>query len=385
MRRLAISMIMLAIVANACAHGEGPAAVPETTAAAGASGSGSGGGSISASTTTHAPTGTAPTPTTAAAPPTTLPPVDPGTRDDPLPAGTPVTIGNWEVTVLSSTLDATEAVLAENSFNDPPDAGDQYSMVRVAVTYRGEGSASPLLDLTFGAVGDSAVTYGFADDCGVTPDGYPSLRDVFPGGTVTGNLCWGIRAADAGTLVLMAEEAFSFDDERFLLEIPAEGNDFGAPPSAGIVNAGGPAGSRGNPIPTGQAALIGSWEITVIGSAPDATDLVTAENTFNDPPNAGNQFLLVQVQATNRGIGSETPFEVMTFSAVGPSSVAYSYEDDCGVVPDPFPDFTEVFAGGTVEGNLCWSVTGDDAAALVLIVDAAFSIEDERAFFEIPR
>jgi hypothetical protein len=378
MRRPFILLIALALTAAAC--GDDDATTPTTAAVVGGGSGGSGGGSVATTSTIPGPTTTTQPATTT----TTRPPVDTGSQEAPLPPGTPVTIGNWEVTVLSSTTDATEAVLAANSFNEAP-AGDYlFTMVRVATTYLGEGSESPLFGLTFGAIGDSGVVYGFEDDCGVTPDGLPSLTEVFPGGSVAGNLCWAVSYIDAGALVLTAEAAFSLSSEPFFLGVPPEGVSFEAPVSVGIVDDGGERGSRSNPTRAGQEALIGTWEISVLGSTPDATEAVLAENDFNAPPADGRQFLMVEIQATNRGIESETPFSALTFSAVGPSAVAYGFGDSCGVIPNSFPDFEEVFAGGTITGNLCWSVATADADALLLIVDASFTIDDVRTFFQIP-
>lgn len=46
--------------------------------------------------------------------------------------GTPVNLRDaWTVTVLSIMPDATQAILKENMFNDPPKAGNQFFMARV--------------------------------------------------------------------------------------------------------------------------------------------------------------------------------------------------------------------------------------------------------------
>ena len=385
MRRLILSMLALGLVLSGCSTEDaGPMPNVTTATAPGGSGGGGGSGGSGSTTTTAPPATTTPPPTTAATTTTTVPPVETGSRDDPLPAGAPVEVGNWQVMVLSSNRDATEAVLAENPFNDPPNPGDVFTTVLVAITYLGEESESPFLGLTFGAVGPSGGDYGLEDDCGVIPDSYPGFTDVFPGGTVVGNLCWAIPETEAGRLVLTAEAAFTFDTDRFFLEIPVEGMVFEAPPSLGIVTPGGLPGSRGNPIPAGQGASVGSWQIEVVGSTPDGTDAVLAANQFNDPPPEGRSYYLVRIRATNRSIETETPFAAMTFSAVGPSAVAYGFGDDCGVAPDAFPDLESVFAGESVEGNLCWSVTSEDAAALLVIATPSFSAESERVFFEIP-
>ena len=82
-----------------------------------------------------------------------------------------VCVGNgWSVKVLRSTPDASGAVQVANQFNDPPVAGKQFYMVEVEATYKGNGkdaSQSPLLGLTFKALGPSNVAYDeSSDSCG---------------------------------------------------------------------------------------------------------------------------------------------------------------------------------------------------------------------------
>ncbi|MCY4086251.1 MAG: calcium-binding protein [Actinomycetia bacterium] len=144
------------------------------------------------------------------------------------------------------------------------------------------------------------------------------------------------------------------------------------------------AGSRANPIPVGQAATLhDSWVVTVNSVTPNATGLVLAENQFNDPPEAGRQFFIVNISATYTGQGSDW-FNSSRLEAVGPSAVAYStLGDSCGVIPGDFPDFTNVFTGGTVTGNICWSVRSSDAGSLVMFDDDVFLDDSQRVWFKL--
>lgn len=143
----------------------------------------------------------------------------------------------------------------------------------------------------------------------------------------------------------------------------------------------GAAGTRANPIPIGQTVAIGDdWELTVLSVTPDATDLVMAENSFNDPPAPGHQYLLVTVRLTYTGDDSDE-FYGWGLRAVGQSAVSYSqFEDSCGVTPDELSS-RELFTGGTIEGNLCWSVATEDADSLVLYDGDLDS--DERVYLSL--
>lgn len=136
-------------------------------------------------------------------PPPPPPPPAQGTRTNPYPVGTEVQLGDgWKMKVLSSTPDATAAVLAENQFNDPPKTGEQFYMTRVTATYVGSGSDSFDGSYRLRSVGASAVSYStFENSCGVIPDDI-SNAEVFTGGTITGNVCWAVRSSDAPSLVL---------------------------------------------------------------------------------------------------------------------------------------------------------------------------------------
>jgi hypothetical protein len=146
-----------------------------------------------------------------------------GTRDNPLPLGTTITIGapgapDWEVTVGPSTLDATEIVLAENQFNDPPEAGLQYAMLNLDATYVGETSGTPWVDISVSYVGADGVTYESYDTFAVAPDPFTDINELFPGGSGSGNVVvaipsdsaaqgtWRIGASWLGTDLFFAAE-----------------------------------------------------------------------------------------------------------------------------------------------------------------------------------
>ena len=104
-----------------------------------------------------------------------------GTRDAPVAAGETVRVGEWDVSVLSATEDATDAVLEENEFNDPPGEDKQFFIVEVSATYQGDDSEALFTGLTVTTVGDSAVAYDFEDTCGVIPDELDTFSEVFQG------------------------------------------------------------------------------------------------------------------------------------------------------------------------------------------------------------
>lgn len=142
-------------------------------------------------------------------------------------------------------------------------------------------------------------------------------------------------------------------------------------------------GTRTNPYPVGADIQLGDgWRMKVVSSTPDATAAVLAENMFNDPPRAGEQFFIARVTATYIGSGSDTFDGSYRLRAVGASSVSYStFENQCGVIPDPISS-AEVFSGGAITGNVCWAVRSSDASTLVLYDDPISSVP-KRLFFAL--
>ena len=137
-----------------------------------------------------------------------------GTRETPVPIGTTVDLGDgWQVTVMNVIPDATNAVLRENQFNDPPKTGNQFFLARIQAKYSGPNSATFNGGLRLRAVGPSSVGYStFENSPGVIPDPLPG-SEVFSGGVIEGNIGWEIKSSDASSLV-MYDNPISFGDSK---------------------------------------------------------------------------------------------------------------------------------------------------------------------------
>ncbi|WP_413450236.1 hypothetical protein AA0Y32_06155 [Georgenia phoenicis] len=109
-----------------------------------------------------------------------------GTRGAPYPVGTPVTDGEWDVT-LGVPREAWAEIQAENQFNEPPAEGMAYYLVPVTATYVGDETGLPWMDLSVQFVGSDARTY--TDSCGVIPGDLMDVDELYEGGTAEGNVC----------------------------------------------------------------------------------------------------------------------------------------------------------------------------------------------------
>lgn len=118
------------------------------------------------------------------------------------------------------------------------------------------------------------------------------------------------------------------------------------------------------------------WNVVVLEPLSNITDAVAAENQFNDPPPPDTQFMGAPIRVTYvSGPSPATLFE-LSFKAVGPSGVVVAtFDPSCGVIPNALDTFAELFEGGTVEGNVCWTVGPQDQSDLTMIVEVFFSDE----------
>jgi len=134
-------------------------------------------------------------------------------RQTPNPLATPVDVGEgWTLTVTVPAQDITDAVLAENQFNEPPPEGFRFIGVGVSFAYSGEASAAAF-EVTLNAVSDSNVAV--QPNCGVIPGEVDVFADIFSGGTADGTVCFVVPAEDVGTLTLYASTLFDGEYDFF--------------------------------------------------------------------------------------------------------------------------------------------------------------------------
>ncbi len=142
-------------------------------------------------------------------------------------------------------------------------------------------------------------------------------------------------------------------------------------------------GSRWNPVPFGQAVRVGSWEISVVQTVPDATKDVLQENPWNDPPKKDSQFYMVFVKAKYLGSSSVRFDGSYRLRALGARGVVYTtFENSCGVIPNELSD-PELFRGGQIEGSECWEVASSDVDSLVMLLEPDFLSEGKRVWFSL--
>jgi hypothetical protein len=141
-------------------------------------------------------------------------------------------------------------------------------------------------------------------------------------------------------------------------------------------------GTRANPIPIGDAARIGDWSIAVQRVAPEGTEAVLAENQFNDPPQDGRQFFLINLAATFSGANSGSVLGDLRFQPLGnrtsptpptirPAALSRTNSISPKCSPVGRSRATSVFRSSRREQSL------------LLYIEPGFSLEEERIWFAL--
>ena len=155
-----------------------------------------------------------------------------------------------------------------------------------------------------------------------------------------------------------------------------------APANFPPTSAGAAVGSRSAPIPRARTGEVDSgWTIKVVETRPDAWSVIAAADPGNVPPASGDQYYMVHVAMTYTGPAPSAQRSDVRFSTIGPSDVAYEDDASCGVIPNALSS-VDVPSGGTITGNVCWSVTDADANALLLVAQDA-SRSGDPVFFAL--
>jgi hypothetical protein len=125
------------------------------------------------------------------------------------------------------------------------------------------------------------------------------------------------------------------------------------PTSAEPSNVGNQGGSKDNPFPIGQPVSNQEWQVT-LGAPHEDWAAIAAENQFNDPPTAGMEYWIVPVTATYTGDKTGNVQFDISVKFVGSDN--RTYDDSCGVIPNPLSDVGALYKGGSAQGNVCVAV-----------------------------
>jgi hypothetical protein len=141
-------------------------------------------------------------------------------------------------------------------------------------------------------------------------------------------------------------------------------------------------GSSQQPFPLGApGTLVDGWQLVVTGVTPDAWSGIHSAITSSVAPAPDQRDYMLRVQATFVGQGTGV-FSAMRLALL--SGVQTTYEqlhNNCGIVPDMVPP-NLVTAGGSLRGNVCFTVRSSEIDSLVLF-DNQSPLDQDKLYFSL--
>lgn len=115
-------------------------------------------------------------------------------------------------------------------------------------------------------------------------------------------------------------------------------------------------GSRSDPVPAGESALVGPWVLQVEGYDPEATESVLAANQFNVEPASEHTYVTVEVVVTRRGSGPGVVRGSLSPTLVNPAGTEYPLGGACGVLGNPVDPGRLLAQDESLVGQWCWQL-----------------------------
>ena len=142
----------------------------------------------------------------------------------------------------------------------------------------------------------------------------------------------------------------------------------GSPPSTDLEP--GSLGTIDDPIPAGQAYVLGLYEVEVLGVERDAAGALGEFDASNPAAPDGSQHVLVEVAVRfTDASGLGTPGAIPFFVSDGDERWSAD-ESACGRIPDDLAAAGFIEQGDEAVGQVCFTVPTDAVADLVLGTDS---------------
>ncbi|MBE2221140.1 MAG: hypothetical protein IAF02_06345 [Anaerolineae bacterium] len=273
------------------------------------------------------------------------------TRTNPLPVGSVIEAHQWTIEVLEKERgdQAWQTLHAAHPYNQVPAAGKEYLNIKLRIQ---NNDLTEEKFLSFGLTGDSRIKYYSHENNLISPE--PLLERFVPGRTeyegwetfvIQENeenlmLVFDIGEYNDPPIYLALEENAAIPFNKTMVNITR--TDLGIDPN--------------QPVPFGQTATGEDWQIIVLDvvKGEDAWARILETNQFNDPPEAGMEYIMIKLAARYIGLADEgenisySPFTIRTISGneFDPASV---------VEPEPALDYN-LYPGGEAEGWIVLAV-----------------------------
>ena len=181
------------------------------------------------------------------------------------------------------------------------------------------------------------------------------------------------RIEISAILLVLAVAAWACGGSRVEVNTPSSGSSDGASvPTAAAVQptaTTAPVGSaRSNPAPAGSEVLVEGMAFVVTGSTRPATDIIMSGNQFNTRPEAGQEYVMVDLRIVcQKSADEKCNFSSYNLKLLGSSGIQRDPQTLVAGVSGLLDSFgTEFFGGAAIEGRIPFIVNSDETDLLLV-------------------
>lgn len=133
------------------------------------------------------------------------------------------------------------------------------------------------------------------------------------------------------------------------------------------------------PLPLGESATIGDYDVAVTSVVLNANEPIAAANQFNEAPTG--QFVLIELTVTYNGVEEGNPWIDLAPTFVG--SDARQYDSCPAVLPKDAMDVPTLEKTGSATYQECFDVPAEAIQGGTIFLEPLFSLEDTRVYWSL--
>lgn len=107
---------------------------------------------------------------------------------------------------------------------------------------------------------------------------------------------------------------------------------------------------------------VDTWDIAVTAVEVDATETILGAEATNKAPAEGSQYFMITVTGTNKGDAAAAPTNLL----IGVRNGSWTYQSDCGLVPNDILDVDEIAPGESFTANRCVPLESDKVEGAII-------------------
>jgi hypothetical protein len=128
-------------------------------------------------------------------------------------------------------------------------------------------------------------------------------------------------------------------------------------------------GTRDNPAPLGSTIESSEWMVVVNSVSFGATDAVLAANQFNDAPEDGYEYVLINITTTYTGVDADGQSPVFVgVEYVNPDGNTFDTTDVFVVGPDELDRLSTLYTGASATGNITLAIPSANSGQGVIAI-----------------